>query len=256
MHGKINHAPLHNPAKILDVGCGTGIVCRQIAQDYPTATVYGIDISNVPPFPDTPTNVEYITGDIKQLVESGDPRFKGGSFDYVFQRLLICGMTNWPGYIGQMVQLLRPGGYLEIQDYDYRWYKEGPSEGSEQVIGSDWKWTYPLRRGASQLGLDLDIGSNAKQYMENAGLVDVQVVKYKVPFGTWMADGKPETRKIGEHQVPNMANVISEHVLPGVTRELNIPEEEMRELKEECRRCLGEEEGKFWWFYVVWGRKA
>lgn len=227
-----------------------------MAQQYPSATVYGVDISNVPPFSGTPDNVEYITADIKSLADSDDERIKEGELDYIYQRLLICGMTDWPGYIRQMAKLLKPGGYLEIHDYAEIWYKRSsPSGEDDQNLSKDWKWQQEMRRGAKQLGLDLDIGLNAKQLMEDAGLADVEVVKYQVPFGDWLIEEKPETKKIGEHQVSSMGKVFSGSILPGVTRDLGIGEEEMNGLKEECRRCLSGEEGKYWWFYAVWGRK-
>ena len=257
MRDKVVHAPLRNPRKMLDVGCGTGIVCRQMAQQYPSATVFGVDISTVPPFSNTPDNVEYITADIKSLAESDDERIKTGELDYIYQRLLICGMTDWPGYIRQMVNLLKPGGYLEVHDYSEVWYKRSSSpDERDKDVSKDWKWMQAMRRGATGLGLDLDIGLNAQRYMEDAGLVDVQVVKYQVPFGTWLAGEKPETKKIGEHQVSSMGKVFSQNILPGVTRELGIGEKEMDELKAECRKCLSEEEGKYWWFYSIWGRKG
>ncbi|KAL8642056.1 MAG: hypothetical protein Q9228_001222 [Teloschistes exilis] len=241
---------------MLDVGCGTGMVCRQMAQQYPNATVYGVDISSVPPFNDTPGNVEYMTGDIKELAAGGDERIKEGEIDYIYQRLLICGMTDWPGYIRQMAGLLRPGGYMEIHDYAEVWYQRPSSPGgSDILISNDWKWHLAMRRGAPELGLDLNIGLHAQRYMEEAGLIDVQVVKYMVPFGTWLAGERPETRKIGEHSAGEMGKVFSQSILPGVTRNLGIPEDEMRELQVECKRCLAGEEGKYWWFYVVWGRK-
>lgn len=100
MKGKITHAPLESPTKILDVGCGTGIVTRHLGTIYPSASVYGIDISPVPPttasdaIPTTPPNVDYIVGDIRKLAEEDD-RLKAANFDCIFQRLLVCGMTQW-----------------------------------------------------------------------------------------------------------------------------------------------------------------
>ena len=230
-----------------------------MAQQYPDATVYGVDISNVPPFSNTPKNVEYINGDIKKLASQNDGRLREGELDFVYQRLLICGMTDWPNYVKLMTRLLRPGGFMEIHDYAYIYYKRSSQSGeADKIISNDWKWLKAMRRGAPQLGLDLDIGLNAERYMKEAGLVDVQVVKYEVPFGSWLADseGKPETRKIGEHQVSSMGKVFSESILPGVTRRLEIGEEEMKELQQECRDTLKEEEGKYYNFYVTWGRKA
>ena len=93
-----------------------------------------------------------------------------------------------------MTNLLRPGGWLEIHDYAEIWYS---TQESGRTISGDWKWQRAMRRGADELGLDLDIGLHANDCMRKAGLVDVQVEKYMVPFGTWMADEKPETRRIG-----------------------------------------------------------
>lgn len=257
MKGKITHAPLESPTKILDVGCGTGIVTRHLGTIYPSASVYGIDISPVPPttasdaIPTTPPNVDYIVGDIRKLAEEDD-RLKAANFDCIFQRLLVCGMTQWQSYVSQMATLLRPGGWLEIHDYAEIWYS---AKESDRVISGDWKWQLAMRRGASELGLDLDVGLHAESYMLKAGLVDVKVEKYKVPFGTWMIDERPETRRIGIDQDRDLGGVFSGSILPGVTRKLGLGKAEMEKLQDECRRCLKGKEGKYWWFYVTVGRK-
>ena len=258
MKGKIVHAPLKSPAKILDVGCGTGIVTRQLASTYPSATVYGVDLSPVPPtnasdaIPSTPPNPEYIIGDIRKLATE-DERLKTGNFDCIFQRLLVCGMTHWPSYISQMAALLHPGGgWLEIHDYAEITYN---AHDSDRIISADWKWLQTMRRGAADLDLDLDIGLHAEKYMREAGLVDVTVQKYVAPFGTWLADAKPETRKIGVENDRYLGRVFSENILPGITRKLGLAKSEMDELKEECRRCLKGAEGHYWLFYVTTGRK-
>ena len=252
MKDKIVHAPVSNIGKMLDIGCGTGIVTRDIASRFPNATVYGIDISPVPPFSATPPNVKYIQNDIKKLAKSNDEPIKEGTIDYIYQRLLVCGMTEWPEYIRQMTTLLKPGGWIEVHDYAELWYKLD----SSAEIGQDWRWQQAMRRGARQLGLDLDVGLNARKYMEDAGLVDIHVEKYLVPYGTWMVKDRPETAKIGEHQATGMGPVFSNSILPGVTRKLGLGNEELEGLKEECRRTLRAEEGKYWWFYATWGRKA
>lgn len=249
MHNKIVHAPLEDPSKVIDVGCGTGIVTRYFGTQYPSATVYGIDISPVPPFVSTPANVSYIEGDVRKLMKS-DERLATASSDYIYQRLLLCGMTNWDSYIKEMATLLRPGGWIEVHDYAQICYKDG------EVYGGDWKWMKAMREGARQLGLDLDCGLNAQKYMKNAGLVDVEVHKYEIPHGTWMADKKPESRRIGEYQDRVIGPVISKHTLPSVTRGLGLSEGELADLQSECLKSLAGEEGKYWCFYVTIGKKA
>jgi hypothetical protein len=38
-----------------------------------------------------------------------DARFEENSFDLIFSRLLILGMSNWKAYVGRCVALTKPG---------------------------------------------------------------------------------------------------------------------------------------------------
>ena len=106
------------PRRILDVGCGTGRATVQLAEKFPDAQVIGIDLSPVPTVHPKPKNVEYIQGDVAQLVEAGDKPFTPGSFDYVFSRLLSFGMTDWPGYFAKISSILAPGSWFEVQEFE------------------------------------------------------------------------------------------------------------------------------------------
>ena len=53
-----------------------------------------------------------------------------------------------------------------------------------------------------------------------------------------------------------MGPVFAESILPRVVKDLGLGEEEVEELKEECRVCLKGETGKYWEFYVTVGRKV
>jgi trans-aconitate methyltransferase len=110
MNNQIIHAPLAAPSihKVLDMGCGTGIVTHTIASKFPNAQVYGLDLSPVPNVRAKLSNIEYIHGDFNKLVNS-DLRFVKDSFDYIFSRLLIMGMTDWKDYVERCVTLTKPG---------------------------------------------------------------------------------------------------------------------------------------------------
>lgn len=118
MHNNIFHSPLVKPNRILDVGCGTGRSTVQLAQKFPDAQIIGVDLSPVPALHSKPDNVEYVQGDIRQLVKSEDKRFTNHSFDYVFSRLLSLGMTDWPGYFSDVSLLLASGGWFEVQEFE------------------------------------------------------------------------------------------------------------------------------------------
>ena len=256
MHGNLVHAPLQRPKMILDVGCGTGITTRYLGYLYPSASViYGIDISPIPAFESSssstpPSNVSYIEGDIHNL-EHTDPRLRPTSFDYIFQRLLIGGMTDWATHVRAMAGLLKPGAWFEVHDHAQVWFRH-----EDEVCSAEWAWLKKMRQGARGLGLDLDCGFNAQTYMRQAGLVDVEVTRYQIPAGTWMAAEKPEKRRIGEHMAREMGPLFSGQMLPGMTRCLGLSKRVIGELQDECERCLEGEDGKFCWFYVTIGRKA
>jgi ubiquinone/menaquinone biosynthesis C-methylase UbiE len=113
MNDQVVHAPLSTlrVQKALDIGCGTGTVTDRIASQFPDAQVYGLDLSPVPNIREKLQNIEYVQADFNEVTGPTEPdaRFKKGSFDYIFSRLLVLGMTDWKGYIGRCIGLAKPG---------------------------------------------------------------------------------------------------------------------------------------------------
>ena len=158
-------------------------------------------------------------------------------------------MTDWARYIKDVVALrLKPGGWAEVQDLDYVFWLHG------QACSGEWRWLKALRKGALRKDLDLDCGSNAAKYMREAGLVDVRVQEYGIPFGKWATKDRPETERLGAHQVREMPGIFW-NMIPRVVEGLGLPEEEVKELQMESRKCLAEEEGKQWRLYITVGRR-
>ena len=104
-------------------------------------------------------------------------RIAAASVDLVFSRLLILGMPDWQGYVNDVVALLKPGGWVELQEYDLDWI----SRPEGQIISHEWGWLAALRKQATAKGWDLNCGTNMKMYLERAGLVSVQVIHYPMP---------------------------------------------------------------------------
>ena len=110
MHDEPIHAPISNPSKILEIGYGTGLMCNLLGQRFPDAIIVGVDPS--PPaagFHDKLENVEFIQGKYEDLLAAGDPRLELASFDYVFVRMAMGWVTDWPSHISRTQSLLKPG---------------------------------------------------------------------------------------------------------------------------------------------------
>lgn len=109
---KVVHAPLEPSSirKVIDVGCGTGVTTDELGTTFPKAMVYGVDLSAVPALRPKLDNIEYIQGDVMELAATDtDYRLAKGSFNYVFSRFLMGGITEWKRYIELCLALAKPG---------------------------------------------------------------------------------------------------------------------------------------------------
>lgn len=80
--------------RILDIGCGTGTWCIEMADSYPSAEVIGVDLSPSQPLL-VPPNASFQLDDIEE--EWTWTR----SFDYIHTRYMAGVICDWPGLIQQ-----------------------------------------------------------------------------------------------------------------------------------------------------------
>lgn len=111
---KLLLAPIKNPKKILEVGSGSGAWAIQAAQTYPEAEVLAIDIAPLPPRP-LPSNLKYKNLNVTQPLPL-DP----ASFDVVHARFVLVHLPEFPEVLKRIIQLVKPGGFLLIEDNEHR----------------------------------------------------------------------------------------------------------------------------------------
>lgn len=226
MNDQVIHAPLHNPARLLEVGCGTGYLTTHLGTIYPNADVVGLDLSTVPELRIRPRNVRFLKGDVMSQTpqewtpQSGTDLVKNDDrgFDYLFSRLLICGMNDWPGYLRKAFSLLNADGWAEMHDLDWVWFDAS----SGRVISDDWEWLKVLKSAAEERRLDFEGGSGVKGWMADAGFVDVKrcvharpsmaaefsdadntSYEYRWPFGgAW--EEEPQMKAFGDYVAREM----------------------------------------------------
>ncbi|KAJ4331951.1 hypothetical protein N0V87_008755 [Didymella glomerata] len=100
-------------ARIADIGTGTGIWPMEMAQQHPTYTFHGFDISSEQflPTESLPGNVTLGHGDFFAPI----PTELQGSFDLVNVRLIIISLGPvevWQKVLSNILTLLKPGGAI------------------------------------------------------------------------------------------------------------------------------------------------
>ncbi|KIK51275.1 hypothetical protein GYMLUDRAFT_396991 [Collybiopsis luxurians FD-317 M1] len=160
LNGKLTLAPLENPRSIIDMGAGTGAWAADAATIYPEAEVLAVDMS---PFPDRnfPSNLKY-----QQFNLLDEFPWRNESFDVIHMRFLMYHIPYGAKFIARVVQLLKPGGFLIIEDSCLLRYPDGigPAQQKQNEISIAF---------LHSRGLDPYIGSHLEEFMQATGAFEV-----------------------------------------------------------------------------------
>jgi SAM-dependent methyltransferase len=256
MSDKVLHAPVDNNAtRILDIGCGTGIVTHLMSEAFPQATCIGLDLSVTPGLRPCPANVHFFQGNAATQKPTQWKANDGRSplpqdehlFDYVFSRLLILGMSDWPNFINKVFLLLKPGGWAEVHDLAWDWYDPDGS-----VVSDQWSWLRVVRgEFEDRKGMDLACGKKAKAWMQEAGFVHVQVHRYTYPF-CGSSENTMEMRESGRFNAAAVPTVLE----TSIPRAMGISDLEANDaMRAEMLQALLPGKQRYQIFYVTVGRK-
>src|SRR5215472_1090787 len=166
-------APISRPARILDVGCGTGQWAYELCAEYPDALVVGLDLK--PSKPERPANYRFVQGNVLQ----GLP-FPDGEFDFVHQKLMVSGvpLKHWSAEVAGLMRVARPGGWVELLESAPHLNPEGPA--TRRL----WDMFRQLGRttGLDTLGT---VPNSLDRYLTAAGAVGVKAHTIILPVGEW-----------------------------------------------------------------------
>jgi SAM-dependent methyltransferase len=169
-----NHlAPIADPRRVLDSGCGTGQWAYELCREFPRALVVGIDLQATKPVP--PANFRLVKGNLLNTLPFAD-----NQFDYVHQRLLVAAvpLPSWDGLIGELVRVARPGAWLELVEAAWSIEPAGPA--TARMVGL-------ARRLGASLGLDSSgwVFRALGECLTGAGVTDVRRRAVDIPLGEW-----------------------------------------------------------------------
>ncbi|KAJ6255796.1 hypothetical protein Dda_9477 [Drechslerella dactyloides] len=178
--GNLHAAPIGDkPQKILDIGTGTGIWAIEMADKYPSAHIIGNDISPIQPRW-VPPNVSFEVDDVEKEWAYGE-----NTFDLIYSRYMLGAIADWPKLVHQAYNALKPGGYLEILEPDSRLLCDNGSLTSDAPFLA---WNKLFIDAAGKIGRSVVEAPCYKNYLREAGFVDVHEEVFKLPNSPWMKD--------------------------------------------------------------------
>lgn len=175
--GELTTVPLECPTHILDIGTAVGEWAIDMAERYPECEVTGTDISNI--FERrVPENVYWEIDDAELEWER-----PSDDYDLIHLRDMTGAFSDWEALYRSAFRCLKPGGWIEVLDFDDRRGLHDLCTYSEP--GSLLRRLAQDLQEASVLsGRPRGVGHLEPRLLVNAGYVDVKLTEYSIPLKT------------------------------------------------------------------------
>jgi len=191
--------PLPHPAvRIIDVGCGSGIWAKEVAEALPRSQVLGVDLSPTylpeEPGRSHPNNLTFEVSQHPTILNQVDDinyglQYPEGSFDMVTSRFIAGGITDWSATTREMYRILTATGTGWVQITELRPALVCDDNSiPETATAACWPNIFfapgDIGNALGTARFD-EIATMLKRRVEAAGFVDVHEYIDKAPVGNW-----------------------------------------------------------------------
>ncbi|KKY19190.1 putative sam domain [Phaeomoniella chlamydospora] len=224
--GKLFSAPIEEDkiTHALDIGTGTGLWAIEFADQHPSCSVIGTDLSPIQPTW-VPPNCSFLVDDC----EATDNDWIFPPMDFIHSRFIIGGIKNWPALFKRAYNALKPGGWIEVHEPNLPIRcDDGTADSSHPMI----QWSQHCRDACAKTGVDTTASERFVQQLSDAGFINIVRQDHRWPIGAWSSNERD--RLIGEYQIPNMTEAVNTTVAY-FRRVLGWSEEEFEVFLAKCR---------------------
>jgi len=192
-------SPVLDPEFVLDIGTGPGTWAIDVADKFPAATVYGVDLYP-PPTSWVPPNCFLEVEDVLQEWTWRQPfdvihmrlllgAFSDEQWDEVYRKCyeyVLCSVPNHKvppeNSLTVLHRNLKPGGWIEQVELDVRVMCDDDTMKQDSFIAG---WGQTFLDCAVRGGRSLSTQTTMKGRIERAGFTNVQDQLFKCPIGPW-----------------------------------------------------------------------
>lgn len=190
-------------AEILSVGCGPGMILRQLCSVDRSVHATGIDISEervqeAIQKGKSSERLKFVSGDAHAMP------FPANSFDLVYSRMLFEYLADKSRAAAEMVRVCRPGGTVLFQDLDGQLLWNYPEDATVQSAAEK------VVAGLARTGFDAFVGRKLFSLAHKAGLrnIEVQVECYHLIAGEIRPEILKQWQLKLEIALPQIARVL------------------------------------------------
>ncbi|KUJ13654.1 S-adenosyl-L-methionine-dependent methyltransferase, partial [Mollisia scopiformis] len=172
-------APLpENTRKVLDLATGTGIWATEFADEHPTCTVVGTDLSPIQP--------DYVPENCSFIIDDAEDNWVfHQQFDYIHARAVVSCFKNPKAVFQRAFDALVPGGILELYDPVFPFQFLDPPPPNSPLA----EWNKLIIEAAAKAGRPWTNGAKYKSWLQEIGFEGVVENREHCPLSPW-AKGK------------------------------------------------------------------